>query len=257
MRINSYGVEVYEKRGPPRTFEEQLEALKQFKREHGHCNVPSKYPEDPKLASWVKEQRKCRVKENDKPEYVARKSQLIELGFQHDPPKNLEERTTNELDNWFIKYEELVQFNKKHGHCRVPTNPRHSKKEIAELNPLGQWVIRQRLQKKKVPLLPEQREKLLALKGFQFGHIKQAKQDGKSKDVIDGYEGNGDDDDDGDTPTKARRLNSRKKLLSRKTAVYQNCRNPNPSTEVRGLNSRKKLVSRKTAVSQKCPNPKV
>jgi hypothetical protein len=40
-----------------RTWEESFELLKGFKEEHGHCNVPDKYKEDPKLGKWVSKQR--------------------------------------------------------------------------------------------------------------------------------------------------------------------------------------------------------
>jgi hypothetical protein len=37
---------------------EKLYELKDFHRERGHCNVPSTYPENPQLATWVKCQRR-------------------------------------------------------------------------------------------------------------------------------------------------------------------------------------------------------
>lgn len=37
---------------------ERLEALKEYRSKHGHCNVPSKYTEDRPLAIWVKCQRR-------------------------------------------------------------------------------------------------------------------------------------------------------------------------------------------------------
>lgn len=35
----------------------QFENLKAFKRKHGHCNVPQKFPQDPRLGIWVNKQR--------------------------------------------------------------------------------------------------------------------------------------------------------------------------------------------------------
>lgn len=40
------------------TWEQRLEELKTFQEENGHCNVPSSYPTNPKLAVWVKCQRR-------------------------------------------------------------------------------------------------------------------------------------------------------------------------------------------------------
>ena len=33
---------------------EKLHELKDYVRKHGHCNVPSTYPVNPQLATWVK-----------------------------------------------------------------------------------------------------------------------------------------------------------------------------------------------------------
>lgn len=40
------------------TWQERLAALSEFKNEHGHCEVPSKYQPNPQLATWVKCQRR-------------------------------------------------------------------------------------------------------------------------------------------------------------------------------------------------------
>jgi hypothetical protein len=40
-------------------------------------------------------------------------------------------------ENWFVKYEQLVEFHKKHGHCIVPRNNEKDKS-------LGMWVMTQR-----------------------------------------------------------------------------------------------------------------
>ena len=37
---------------------ERLNELKEFRKENGHCNVPSRYPANSKLAVWVKIQRR-------------------------------------------------------------------------------------------------------------------------------------------------------------------------------------------------------
>lgn len=40
------------------TWEERLNELREFRRIHGDCNVPSSYAENPKLATWIKCQRR-------------------------------------------------------------------------------------------------------------------------------------------------------------------------------------------------------
>jgi hypothetical protein len=39
-------------------WEERLNELRAFREKHGHCNVPTKYPENPQLAVWAKCQRR-------------------------------------------------------------------------------------------------------------------------------------------------------------------------------------------------------
>ena len=39
-------------------WEHRLEALKQYKAEHGDCNVPQKYSKNKSLGEWVRTQRK-------------------------------------------------------------------------------------------------------------------------------------------------------------------------------------------------------
>lgn len=41
----------------PRSWEERISELKEFKAESGHCGVPQKYPSNPRLGKWVSKQR--------------------------------------------------------------------------------------------------------------------------------------------------------------------------------------------------------
>lgn len=43
--------------GSPVAWEARFEQLKQYQVEHGDCNVPQKYTDNPKLGAWVKVQR--------------------------------------------------------------------------------------------------------------------------------------------------------------------------------------------------------
>jgi hypothetical protein len=40
-------------------WEEKFDALKEYKKSHGHCNVPSTWPKNKPLAIWVGHQRQC------------------------------------------------------------------------------------------------------------------------------------------------------------------------------------------------------
>lgn len=82
-------------------WESRLDELKQFKEQHGHCNVPSTYPKNQPLAYWVFKQRgQYRIyKKRDyvmpgekkqmchmTPERIAK---LDAVGFEWNPPRRL------------------------------------------------------------------------------------------------------------------------------------------------------------------------
>jgi hypothetical protein len=43
-----------------RTWESMFRALQEFRRKHGHCDVPTKWRQNPTLADWVQRQRLCK-----------------------------------------------------------------------------------------------------------------------------------------------------------------------------------------------------
>ncbi|MEB2690595.1 DEAD/DEAH box helicase [Chlamydia suis] len=105
-------------------WEENFLELKRFQEEHGHCNVPHKYPKSPQLAVWVSNQRKDFKKGDLSEDRIAR---LEEIGFVW---RVLEEA-------WEENFLELQRFREEHGHCNVPQ--RHPQ------NPqLASWVRRHR-----------------------------------------------------------------------------------------------------------------
>ncbi|CAB9515213.1 Helicase associated domain [Seminavis robusta] len=86
---------------PPRSsrrWPESLEALKKFKREHGHANVPHGYDQDTALSSWVKKQRKCRESLTE-----AKRKALDAVGFIWEP------NSKKWNDNSFRTIQELRQ----------------------------------------------------------------------------------------------------------------------------------------------------
>jgi hypothetical protein len=94
--------------------------LELFKKQHGHCNVPQKWAENPKLGTWVLSQRRARKRGWLSAAQIDR---LDDLGF-----------------NWAFRasafegmYAELERFKERHRHCNVP-------QEWAENPKLGTWV---------------------------------------------------------------------------------------------------------------------
>lgn len=108
-----------------RTWDERFGQLQAFKEKHGHCNVPSQYPENQKLATWVTGQR---AKQNQLSKN--RFDRLSEVGFIWDARDAL----------WEERFRELARFKHIHGHCNVvhrwANNPA-----------LGSWVRAQRLKR--------------------------------------------------------------------------------------------------------------
>ncbi|MBI4028646.1 MAG: helicase associated domain-containing protein [Verrucomicrobia bacterium] len=111
-------------------WESLFHQLQDFKRRHGHCNVPRNWPPDPGLARWVGLQRS-----NPGRLSLAQAEGLHRMGFDFGASQN----------QWFDRYFELVRFHRKHGHCNVPQN-------WPENRPLGKWVQNLRARRRAVSL---------------------------------------------------------------------------------------------------------
>lgn len=104
---------------------ERYGQLVAFKQKHGNCDIPARWPQNQKLATWVVEQRVRKRDETLEPNKV---DHLNRLGFTWNP----------RLTNWRTAYLELVTFHSRFGHCRVPQKWKENK-------PLSHWVATQRL----------------------------------------------------------------------------------------------------------------
>ncbi|SMQ86975.1 Superfamily II DNA or RNA helicase [Bacillus sp. OV166] len=149
-RLNELGLELNSIR-----WEEMYQELKTFHDEKGHCLVPQRYKENPSLAKWVLGQRQNYSQGDLSQEKIQR---LNELGFvwgRGDLKKiNLEEQ-------WEEKYQELLAFKEKHGHCSVPQG-------FKENPSLASWISNQRTYYKTGTLSQERVERLNEL-GFVWG----------------------------------------------------------------------------------------
>jgi len=100
-----------------------FEELRKFKEREGHCNVPSKFSDNPELGIWVSNQRANRLKMSKE-----RASKLDSIGFTWGI----------KLDaRWEIMFDELRKFKARKGHCKVPLS-------YSENPKLGKWVSKQR-----------------------------------------------------------------------------------------------------------------
>ena len=116
-------------------------ALVEFKKEHGHTNVPQRSRRYAELATWVKNQRLAQKMK--RPVMVERRRQLDELGFRW-----IEDRPT-----WEDMLSRLVEFKEAKGHCGVPQNWREDRR-------LGKWVNTQRTELKRGKIKPHRKRQL-------------------------------------------------------------------------------------------------
>ncbi|MFH2120305.1 MAG: Helicase associated domain protein [Pseudomonadota bacterium] len=134
-------------------WEEMFEYLLEFKQKNGHCNVPSRWPENSKLSRWVSTQREFwkngKLSEN-------RINRLEEAGFEW----NILETNWNEL------FTALLKFKEKIGHCNVP-------RDWPENPDLSYWVSTQRENYRKRLLSPDRIERLEQI-GFVWDTIRHS-----------------------------------------------------------------------------------
>ena len=124
-------------------WEEMFRTLEGYARTHGHCNVPSSYPENQPLARWVTAQRSERDSLSSD-----RLERLTTIGFIWDAQEEL----------WKQGLAALTQFKRIHGHCSVPQG-------YADNPELARWVSRQR---QKRDVLPQDRIRQLEEIGFDI-----------------------------------------------------------------------------------------
>jgi hypothetical protein len=147
------------------TWEERLSELADYRKIHGHCNVPHNYSENTKLAHWVAHQRsnyRLHVEGKTSPMTAFRIQALESLGFEWVG----KQRTQSNNSAWEERLSELADYRKIHGHCNVP-------QKYSESTKLARWVSKQRkqyklhLQGKTSPMSPYRIHELESL-GFDL-----------------------------------------------------------------------------------------
>ena len=149
-------------------WEAQLVRLAAYKAARGNCNVPRHWAEDPRLATWVNNQRTFKRKlDRGEPSLgmtLTRAARLTALGLVWD----LGQTGGIPLDaKWEAQLVRLAAYKAAHGDCNVPTG-------WAEDPRLGGWVSKQRTFKLKLDrgepslvMTAERAARLTAL-GFAF-----------------------------------------------------------------------------------------
>jgi predicted chitinase len=120
-------------------WEDRLSELANYRKIHGHCNVPQNYSENTKLANWVAYQRhQYKLQHGGKTSQMTfpRIQALESLHFEWTPRYRYGATST-----WQDHLSELANYRKIHGHCNVPRN-------YSENSKLAKWVAYQRQQYK-------------------------------------------------------------------------------------------------------------
>jgi len=130
-------------------WEQNFNALLEFKKEHGHCNVPANWQANVQLSYWIqnlrsdyKKQKTTLTKEKIK--------RLQEIGFIFFPLENA----------WNFKFSQLLDFKQKYGHCNVVYRWK-------EHPGLGDWTATQRNAYKNGQLTPDRIQKFNEI-GFEW-----------------------------------------------------------------------------------------
>ena len=113
-----------------RDWSEKFPELLEFKKKHGHCSVPSNFPQNPSLAAWVIDQRlQYKAKLEEKPSYMTeeRVTALQQIGFVWNPVDAA----------WEDRLDDLREYKAANGHCNVPYR-------YPANMPLANWVKNQR-----------------------------------------------------------------------------------------------------------------
>ena len=134
-------------------WEEMFAALKEYKDKHRHCSVPSKWPENKQLATWVNVQRRTYKEGNLSKDHIKR---LEDEGFIWDQLES----------QWEEMFAALKEYKDKHRHCNVPRNWLENKQ-------LATWVNVQRANYRKGNLSEEHIKRLEDI-GFVWEPIKLA-----------------------------------------------------------------------------------
>jgi len=153
-RILELGIERHPSRIRDQAWQRMYSSLVEYQRAQGHCWVPRRYPQNPRLGRWVSHQR---YQKRQGHLLQDRRDSLERIGFEWSAtPKPY--RKSASL--WDHMVERLLTYKTLHGHTRVP---RHRRED----QPLADWVARQRRSRRKGSLSPEQIARLTKI-GFDW-----------------------------------------------------------------------------------------
>ena len=144
------------------SWEARFQRLAEFKNKNGHCNMPRAV--DRVLWGWAVRQRRAkRIGKLD----ADRVHRLEQIGFQWETAGTSRRGFTGQQCSWEARFQQLVEFKTRYGHCNVPRAAEKS---------LGQWVSNQR-HARKVSKLDANRIRRLEEIGFQWKVTRNCRSD--------------------------------------------------------------------------------
>uniref|UniRef100_A0A7S4QDV9 Helicase-associated domain-containing protein n=1 Tax=Ditylum brightwellii TaxID=49249 RepID=A0A7S4QDV9_9STRA len=163
------------------TWNSRLGELRQFQKEHKHCNVPQSFGP---LGSWVINQRVDyrKFKRGEKSSMSQERiNTLEELGFEWF--------VSTQPMAWRLQYNNLLEYKEENGNTNVPRT----------YGPLGTWVSAQRkefhkFQAKQPSLMTQERMDALNVVGFEWRLRKETKKvpwDARLQELREFYEQHG------------------------------------------------------------------
>jgi hypothetical protein len=153
-RLGSIGFnwEPYEDR-----WSEMFSRLQEYHESHGDCRVPDEWPEDPKLARWVRTQRAQQVSGKLSSQRIDR---LETLGFDWQLARDIGEYERRIWEQMFVN---LKHYRESHGDTLVP------QRWIKDRS-LADWVSKQRSSHNRGLISPDRVQRLEQI-GFEWDPI--------------------------------------------------------------------------------------
>lgn len=141
-------------------WQQKFKELVFFKEKNGHCNVPNNYAADISLGRWVRKQRyemkkKVQGKPSNFPSYRVKALEKINFVYEIRGDKL-----------WNQRYNDLVKFKKKYGHCNIP-NPFPSAPKLRKWANLQRYLHKRRCQGENNVLRQDRIDALKKI-GFRF-----------------------------------------------------------------------------------------
>lgn len=132
------------------SWEDRLAEVAGFKAKNGHCGIPLKYPENPKLGRFVGNTRSQRNSGKLSAERIAK---LDAVGFVWEASSTAEVDGEGINAAWKARFDQLLIYKQSHENCDVPA-------KWNENEELGHWVSQQRQLRKRGTLHPERQRRL-------------------------------------------------------------------------------------------------